>query len=496
LSAAPDVVVVGYGFAGGLAAIAAADAGARVLVVEKAPDPGGISVCSAGGLRITGDADAAFAYLSATNAGTTPAPVLRRLADGMAGLAAAAEALCAPVGATLGVRPSPANYPLPGYDSFGFAYVDAVADFEPAVAFPQVRGAAAGARLFEVVRRNVAARPAITVRLATAAERLTVAGGRVAGLVAAGEAIPAGAVVLAAGGFEADHAFQRQVWPMTPVLSAATRQNTGDGLRLGAAAGAGLRHLWHYHGSYGFRHPDPTYPFGVRVKRLPDWNPATGLRDDVRMSWILVDRAGRRFMNEYEPYLQDTGHRPFEAFDPVRQDFARIPAVMLLDAAGRALYPLSAPTWHDRAVADRFSSLGPRDFDAAIVGMFDSLAAVAERFALPAAALEASVAAWNAACAAGRDDAHGRPASSMMPIATPPFSAAAVFPIVSNTQGGLDHDADQRVLDVFGAPIPGLTVAGELGSSFGHLYMSGGNIAECFVGGRIAGETAAREGHR
>jgi succinate dehydrogenase/fumarate reductase flavoprotein subunit len=84
----------------------------------------------------------------------------------------------------------------------------------------------------------------------------------------------------------------------------------------------------------------------------------------------------------------------------------------------------------------------------------------------------------------------------MMPIATPPFSAAAVFPIVSNTQGGLDHDADQRVLDVFGAPIPGLTVAGELGSSFGHLYMSGGNIAECFVGGRIAGETAAREGHR
>ncbi len=47
------------------------------------------------------------------------------------------------------------------------------------------------------------------------------------------------------------------------------------------------------------------------------------------------------------------------------------------------------------------------------------------------------------------------------------------------------------MLDAFGAPIPGLCVAGELGSVFGHLYMSGGNIAECFVGGRIAGEEAA-----
>ncbi|MDH3287279.1 MAG: hypothetical protein OEP48_06090 [Betaproteobacteria bacterium] len=33
--------------------------------------------------------------------------------------------------------------------------------------------------------------------------------------------------------------------------------------------------------------------------------------------------------------------------------------------------------------------------------------------------------------------------------------------------------------------------AGELGSSFGHLYLSGGNIAECFVTGRIAGKHAA-----
>jgi len=51
--------------------------------------------------------------------------------------------------------------------------------------------------------------------------------------------------------------------------------------------GAGLWHMWHFHGSYGFRHPDPQFPFGIRLKRLPDWVPGRGLREDVVMSWIL-----------------------------------------------------------------------------------------------------------------------------------------------------------------------------------------------------------------
>ena len=41
--ATADVVVVGYGYAGAVAAIEAYDAGADVLVIEKMPDPGGIS---------------------------------------------------------------------------------------------------------------------------------------------------------------------------------------------------------------------------------------------------------------------------------------------------------------------------------------------------------------------------------------------------------------------------------------------------------------------
>jgi succinate dehydrogenase/fumarate reductase flavoprotein subunit len=53
------------------------------------------------------------------------------------------------------------------------------------------------------------------------------------------------------------------------------------------------------------------------------------------------------------------------------------------------------------------------------------------------------------------------------------------------------HDGKQRIVDVYDAPIPNLFAAGEMGSAFGHLYLSGGNIAECFISGRIAGKNAA-----
>ena len=42
-----DVIVAGYGFGGGIAAIEAARQGAKVLICEKMPQPGGISICSA-----------------------------------------------------------------------------------------------------------------------------------------------------------------------------------------------------------------------------------------------------------------------------------------------------------------------------------------------------------------------------------------------------------------------------------------------------------------
>ena len=57
----------------------------------------------------------------------------------------------------------------------------------------------------------------------------------------------------------------------------------------------------------------------------------------------------------------------------------------------------------------------------------------------------------------------------MMPIKNPPFYVMEAWPIVNNTQGGPEHDVEQRVLDPMKKPIPRLYVAGEISSIYGHL---------------------------
>lgn len=231
----------------------------------------------------------------------------------------------------------------------------------------------------------------------------------------------------------------------------------------------------------------------MRTKRLPDWLPGEGPPADVRMPWILLDRSGRRFMNEYDPYLQDTGARPFDRFLPHTQDYAAIPCWLIADEAGRRLQPFGRPAYHERGVELTWSEDNGREVELGILGRAESLAALAGRLDVPEPILCASIARWNAACRAGGDEDFGRPPSSMLPIETAPFYAAPIWPIVSNTQGGPVHDAGQRIVDVEGTPIPRLYAAGELGSVYGHLYISGGNLAECFVGGAIAGRAVAAD---
>ena len=496
-----DVVVVGYGYAGAIAAIEAHDAGAEVLLLEKMPDPGGISICSGGNVRTVEDAELGFAHLKATSAGTTPDPVLRALAEGMQRLPAYLENLCRVSGATMDRRKAHGNYPFPGTETFGYVSVKHLPDFDPAATYPSVSSyvpinRAAGVRLFKVIEDNIRHRR-IPVHLSTAAVRLIVAGDRsVCGLAAKrGDELlriqARKAVILACGGFEADHAMQTQFWQEKPVLNAAYVGNTGDGIRMAQDVGAALWHMWHYHGVYGFRHPDPDYPFGIRPKRLPDWIPGMPARSDVKMPWIVLDRRGRRYMNEYPPYTQDTSWRPMALFDPETMRYPRIPSYMIMDEPGRGTYPIVSPTFNDRRFKFEWSEATLRDLESRILRKAGSIAELAESMGAERCILERTVADWNEACAAGQDEAFGRPPSSMVPIATPPFYYAEVWPVCSNTHGGPVHDEQQRVLDVGGRPIARLYAAGELGGVFGHLYMSGGNLAECFVGGWTAGQNAA-----
>ncbi len=488
-----DVIVVGCGYSGAVSGLEAARDGASVCILEKAPHPGGISICSAGGLRITTDEDAALQYLEATNGGTAPRSVLASLAEGMAKLPGFVNKLAKINNAQVSLRNSPANYPFPGYDSFGFVYIDTIPGLDIAREYPYVQGNPAGALLFKVLQDNLE-HWKIPVYTSTPVAGLCNDGGQVTGVALSnGQKLTARkGVILACGGFEADEELQRQFWPGGPGSSAAYKYNTGDGIRMSQSMGADLWHMWHFHGCYGFPPPSPQYPYGVRIKRLPDWIPGQESSHLPSMAWILLDQSGRRFVNEYEPYVHDTGARSMSKYDSVAGKYSRNPAFLITDEPGRLMYPLGKPLYNDPDVKMSWSPDNSREIEKGILISADTPQKLAQRLGLPAEAVEESIREWNRACDERNDSNFGRPPSSMHPISAPPFYGAPMVPVISNTQGGPRHDERQRVLTPYGNPIPGLFAVGECGSCFGFLYMSGGNLAECFVSGQIAGLEASR----
>jgi len=504
-----DVVVVGYGAAGAVAAIEAARAGASVLLLEKMPDPGGLSIVSAGGLRVCFDVDQGFAYLRHTCGGRTPDDVLRVLAQGMSELPDYLRSLASINGATVRVSRAPGNYPFPGCDHLGYAEIASIPGFgqSPAACeagYLAVKPMRPGCHLFKVLADNVdrwAAQGKIDVWLGASARRLLRAGdGRVCGVEVergiAGRERPTvciGAsrgVILACGGFEADEELKKQYLVSMPVVTGSFRGNTGDGIRMAQMVGAALWHMWLYHGPYGMRHADPAYPFGLYAKLLPMWTPERPARPLPRMAWIIVDQTARRYVDEYQPYLSDTGVRQFDHFDPKSYSHPRLPSFLLFDEAARGLYPMGRSITNDRDAHYEWSADNLKEVENGILVKGNSLAELAGKLGLDPQALQHTVQRWNADVAAGVDGEFGRRPETLAALATPPFYGARLWPLVINTQGGPVHDAQQRVVDVWGDPIGGLYAAGELGSVFGHVYMAGGNLAECFVGGRIAAQSA------
>ena len=78
-----DILVAGCGYAGAATAIFAHDAGAQVVLLEKMPNPGGISILSGGFAVICEDSKEAFTYLKQTCGGRTGDDVLRAFAEGL-----------------------------------------------------------------------------------------------------------------------------------------------------------------------------------------------------------------------------------------------------------------------------------------------------------------------------------------------------------------------------------------------------------------------------
>ncbi|MFC1872648.1 FAD-binding protein [Chloroflexota bacterium] len=491
-----DVIIAGCGLSGGVAAIEAHDAGSSVMVLEKGEYPGGVSMLAGGGLRGSQDIEASVAYLKETSGGRIDEVILRAFAEDLVGLEDYVRKLAKINGAvikTYGPETTGA-YPFTGKDSFYTFRVVEIPGFD---GYPWVqRLMAAGVNTMKVVLDNIEARH-IDIRTSTPVKRLVRGDdGQIAGVIAESggreEKIKARrAVILACGGFEHNEWLKKQYFQGMPFYSMAPLTHTGDGVIMAQKEGAALWHMWHIHGSYGYKFDE--YPIAFRI-------PLAGPRNPMRiLPWIVVDRYGNRYMNECQPAPQDTGHRAMELYDADMPGYPRIPSYVVFDEVGRMRGPIGKPLSIGKFLYD-WSKDNTEELAKGWILSGQTLAELAEKITATAdngdkmtgAELEVSVAAWNKVVEQGVDPL-SRPEGTMLKIKVPPYYAAPVWPVITNTQGGPVHNIKQQVLDSYGQPIPRLYAVGELSSMWGHLYLLGGNLSECITSGRAAGRWVATE---
>ncbi|MFC1873807.1 FAD-dependent oxidoreductase [Chloroflexota bacterium] len=511
-----EVLVAGYGFAGATAAIDAHDAGAKVLLIEKEAHPAGCSPSSGGNAMWALDTEKAFEYLRINCGGRTPDDVIRAFCEESHQTPDYIKKLAAVDGAKYVERGTEkwgwGVFDHPGRDGLSTVAISRIPGFTNFPWYPgQVTG---GIRLTKLLMDNIDARK-IGVMFSTPATELVQDEftGAIIGVIAEkdGERISIKckkAVILACGGFEQNEEMKLQFTQGISWTSMCHTSNTGDGIRMTQKVGAGLWHMWHIHGSYGFWFPE-LGKIGIRHGLAGGPRGRYGRERPV--PWIVVDKWGRRYMNEVAPMPQDLNHRPMEIFDgnlwlsphykKGASGYPRIPSWIVFDEQGRKLSALGT----DRATWSPYmwSKDNSEEIKKGWIIRAATLKELADRIKpdpqnddlIAADILENTVARWNEIVASGEIDPDflRGPKSFFKPIATPPYYAIKVWPLITNTQGGPVHNASQQVLDSYGNVIPGLYAIGELGSMFGHVYETQGNIGECITSGRIAARNAAAE---
>lgn len=523
-----DVVVLGSGGAGLSAALTAVTNGARVAIFEKAPTVGGTTAVS-GGItwipshnRLAGtelSVEDALAYLEAQSLGamdrelvetfvrTGPAMLdyleqhsdLRfEIAEGFPdykpelpggrpgggrSLAAAPFDL-----AKLGewadrITAFPVDFSNVGIDAETRARIHATADDLDGDYC--VAGAALIAGLLKgLLDRGVTpATEARAVELFRAAEGIT--GVRIQ---QHGKDIRVRArrgVVLGTGGFEWDarlvDAYLRG--PMRGAVSPPN--NTGDGLRMAMAHGADLANMGEAWWVPIVQIPGDTLGGHPRSRSVR--------LERTRPRSIIVNRAGRRFLNEAGEYNSMAG--PFHHLDP-RAGYLNDPAWIVFDSGHLKRYGFlgvepdaPAPDWFNESAS------------------LDELSA---KIGVAADGLRRTVDTWNANVADEVDPDFGRGASAydgywgdtsaptpalqtLGPLDTAPFYAVPVAVGAMGTKGGPRTDRDGRVLHVNGKVIPGLfaagnAMAGVTGKAYGG---AGGTLGPAMTFGYRSGYTAA-----
>lgn len=279
-------------------------------------------------------------------------------------------------------------------------------------------------------------------------------------------------VVLATGGFENNAQMQQDYLHVTQLTPLGTLYNRGDGINMALKAGAKLWHMANYE-SLGIV---PSYVIaegpGKQGRQVGGWkNMKSG-------SIFVVGDDGTRFMKE------DAKFRHGHIYNHGQYDLPRA-----FDNA----WIIFDEKQYQKFVKERDN--GQLKYQK----LFDKIIAVngvnelAEKTNLPVANLEATIAEFNEFATNRKDVKFDRAPESMAALTGDQLYAIKLAPAVLNTQGGPEHDEYSRILNVANEPIAHLYSAGELGGMCINRYQGGGNLAECLIFGKIAGENVANE---
>ena len=291
-------------------------------------------------------------------------------------------------------------------------------------------------------------------------------------------------VILACGGFEFDEEMKRDHLRVHPAYFYGNPTSTGDGVRMAQAVGAGL---WHMNQMIGR---------AIGHFALDDGSDLNVIIGIAPPGYVIVDRDGQRFTDEHaQALLRHDVYFDLLAYDPVTNRHPRVPCWWFFDERRRRSGPLTFTNFGAPAVGlYDWSPDNSVEMERGWISSGDTIedSAVAAGMEDPAGAA-ATVREYNDLCRSGGPDPYGRPASTMIPLDSPPFHCVPLWPGGSNTTGGPRRDADCRVLDAFGEPIAGLYAAGELGQPTGMVYPADGcNLSEALCSGQIAVEHALR----
>jgi tricarballylate dehydrogenase len=485
-----DVVVVGAGSAAICAALAAREAGAHVVLLERAPreERGGNTAFTGGALRMVYEnvdqltalvPDIPAEQLARTDFGQYTA---RKFYDD---LARVTEYRADPDLLELMVDRSYETYLwLRRNHGIRFGLMYGRQAFEVDGRFTFFGGLAVeawgGGPEYSRSLFAAAERAGIDIRYSSRVTQVVRDGNRAAGVVVRTEDGPyellAPAVVLAAGGFQANVEWRSKYlgtgWDLANVRG--TRFNTGDGLRMALDMDAMPFGQWTGCHAVGQ---------DMNAPRVGDLAMADGYEKHSYPYGIMVNAAGQRFVDEaadfrnytYAKYgrqiLQQPGGFAWQIFDQKALPYLRDEYHL------KGVTKVTAPTLEELA-----RKLEGVDRDGFLTTVAEFNAAVQDDVPFNPNILDGR----------GTTGLGVRKSNWAQTIDEGPFEAYAVSVGVTFTFGGVRIDEQARVIDTEGAPIPGLYAAGEMvGGIFYYNYPAGSGLTSGAVFGRIAGTSAA-----